>query len=384
MGVAELMRTNPTYHKTQLVEAALMWDASWYMGIAQSGYHMPVTGTSNLAFPPLFPLLVRLLGDGLAGLGLTLGDPQYGPWALAGLLISNAAFLGALILLWHLVRLDHPAGVADRTLWLVAAFPLGLFWSAFYTESLFLLLAVGCVLAARRGVWPLAGALGGLAVLTKWLGVVLVAVLFVEWLAARRARRAADGNGRAAPPERRPSVFALGWLACIPLALAGYLLYLQVTFGTPWGILQSQEQGWKHGLSFFVSTYLQGVDLLWQSVTQTGPNRDSVLHWGFGNSLYMWLDLILPWLMLGLGALGWRRGWLRPGDLAWLGLGILFPLSLGTTISLARYMMPLWPALVVGARLGARSPALERAWLVLATGLLALGAYIYANAKWIG
>ena len=384
MGISQLMRTEPGYDKPPVVEAALMWDASWYMGIAQGGYQMPLSGTPNLAFPPLFPLLIRVLGDGLAALGLDLSDPQYGSWVLAGLLISNVAFLAALALLWQLVRLDHPAGVADRTLWLMAAFPLGVFWSAFYTESLFLLLAVGCLLAARRGVWPLAGALGGLAVLTKWLGVVLFAVLFVEWLAARRTRPAAAGNGRAAPPPRRPSWPALSWIACIPLALAGYLLYLQVTFGTPWGILESQEQGWKHGLSFFVTTYTEGVDLLWQSVTQTGPRRDSVLHWGFGNSLYMWLDLILPWLMLGLGALGWRRGWLRPGDLAWLGLGILFPLSLGTTISLARYMMPLWPALIVGARLCARFPALERAWLVLATGLLALGAYIYANAKWIG
>src|SRR5215204_5440992 len=51
MGVSEVIRSGTVYHKGPVVEAALMWDASWYMGIAQSGYHMPVTGTSNLAFP---------------------------------------------------------------------------------------------------------------------------------------------------------------------------------------------------------------------------------------------------------------------------------------------------------------------------------------------
>jgi hypothetical protein len=384
MGVSQLVRTDPSYSKGPFVEAALMWDAAWYMGIAQGGYQIPVTGTSNLAFPPLLPLLVRVLGDGLHALGLDAGDPRYGAWALAGVLISNLAFLAALILLGQLVRMDHPAEVADRTMWLVAAFPLGVFWSAFYTESLFLLLAVGSVLAARRGVWPLAGALGGLAVLTKWLGVVLLAVLLVEWWTTRAARRVPSGaTGEAARPAR-PAWPALGWIALIPLALAGYLLYLQAMFSTPWGIFQSQTQGWRHGLSFFATTYAEGVSLLWQSVTQTGPDRSLVLHWGSGNSLYMWLDLGLPVLFLALGALGWRRGWLRPGDLTWLGLGLLFPLSLGTTLSLARYLMPLWPALIVGARLCARYPTLERAWLVVSTGLLALGAYIYANAKWIG
>ena len=65
-------------------------------------------------------------------------------------------------------------------------------------------------------------------------------------------------------------------------------------------------------------------------------------------------------------------------------MGLLFPLSLGTTISLARYLMPLWPTLIVVARLTATRPTLERAWLVASTGIMALGAFLYANAKWIG
>src|SRR3954467_93486 len=61
MGVSDLIRSNPaTYHKGPLVEAALLWDAAWYLGIAQDGYIRPSpTVTSNLAFPPLLPLLVR-------------------------------------------------------------------------------------------------------------------------------------------------------------------------------------------------------------------------------------------------------------------------------------------------------------------------------------
>jgi hypothetical protein len=98
----------------------------------------------------------------------------------------------------------------------------------------------------------------------------------------------------------------------------------------------------------------------------------------------MWIDLGLPLLFGALGVIGWRRGWLRPGDLAWLALGILFPLSADNTRSLGRYLMPLWPALIVAARLCEGRPHLERAWLVVSTGLLALCAYIYGSGRWIG
>ena len=418
VGVSELITGNPTtYHKGPFVEAALLWDAAWYAGIAQHGYVAPAAGaTSNLAFPPLLPLLARGLGSVFQALGWDMGSPDWGPWALAGVVVSNGAFFAALVVRWHLVALDHPAAVASRTLWLVAAFPLGFFWSAFYTESLFLLLAVGCLYAARRGWWWPAGAAGGLATLTRWAGLLLAVVLLVEWAAAR---------WRAAPSPRRPTTadhgyatntrithspahscirvrhswsalpgggagiarpgwLALGGIALVPAALAGYLGWLQVQFGSPWGILQSQSTGWKHDWTWPWDTYGWGVSLLWQSLTQTGPHPESVLHWGYGNSLYMWLDLGLPWLVAGLGVIGWRRGWLRPGDVAWLVLGLLFPLSLGVTISLARYLLPLWPALVVAARLCTGRPGLERAWLVAGTGLMAVGAYLYASARWIG
>jgi hypothetical protein len=384
LGVTQLIAANPTYNKGPFTEVALLWDSAWYMSIVKDGYALPPPpATSNLAFPPLLPLLTRLLGEGFNALGLHLADPVYGNWAVAGILVSNAAFLAGLFVLWHLVALDHPAGVADRTVWFVAAFPLGVFWSAFYTESLFLLLAAGSVLAARRNVWPLAGLLGGLAVLTRWAGLVLLAVLLVEWLTQQRRASAVPGNG-AGVPAPRPSWLSLAWLGGIPLALLSYMGYLQAAFGTPWGVFQSQREGWQHGFSFFLATYWEGVDWLWQSVTQTGPLRDVVLHLGYGNSIYMWLDLGLPLLYIALGVIGWRRGWLRPSDGVWLALGLLFPLSLGTTISLARYLMPLWPALIVVARLTTTRPGLERAWLVASTGLLALGAFLFASARWIG
>jgi hypothetical protein len=109
-----------------------------------------------------------------------------------------------------------------------------------------------------------------------------------------------------------------------------------------------------------------------------------VLAVGEGTSLYMWLDLGMPLLYLALGWAGRRRGWLRPGDLAWLVGGVVFPLSISTTAGLARYALPLWPALIVLARLGAERPWVAWTWRLVTVALLATTAYLFGNARWIG
>src|ERR671923_184979 len=60
----------------------------------------------------------------------------------AATLIANAAFLAALYYLYRLIRLDWPALVATRALWLLALFPTALAFFIPYTESLYVLLAV--------------------------------------------------------------------------------------------------------------------------------------------------------------------------------------------------------------------------------------------------
>ncbi|HET7076283.1 MAG TPA: hypothetical protein VFM49_02435, partial [Chloroflexia bacterium] len=127
IGAQQLLAGDPARTKGLLVEGALMWDATWYWRIVHDGYFAwtPETG-SNLAFCPLYPALVRGLMAGFDLIGLHVGDPVYGNFVLAGLLISNLSFLAALAILWRLVRQEHPASVADRTLLLVAVFPTGL------------------------------------------------------------------------------------------------------------------------------------------------------------------------------------------------------------------------------------------------------------------
>ena len=94
--------------------------------------------------------------------------------ALVGGALASTALLGvALVLLHRLVALDHDRAVARNAVLVTALFPMSFFFSAVYSESLFLALSVGAVYAARRERWALGGR-------------------------ARRARRGDAQRGRAA------------------------------------------------------------------------------------------------------------------------------------------------------------------------------------------
>ena len=132
------------------------WDAFWYLDIVTRGYHWngnPLE-QQNVVFFPLYPLLMRVLGAVIGGHPL-----------VAGLCVSLAAFLLALTYFWRWTADRLGADAATGAVWLLSAFPLALFFSAVYTESLYLLIVLAaCYHAERRQFWrsALFGFLSGL------------------------------------------------------------------------------------------------------------------------------------------------------------------------------------------------------------------------------
>ena len=100
---------------------------------------------------------------------LTLGDIE-----LAAILVANIAFVGALMLLYALSRryLDHETSV--RALVYLAIAPGAVAFAMAYSESLFLLLALGAFLAAERGRFAVMAVALALASLTRLPGLLIV------------------------------------------------------------------------------------------------------------------------------------------------------------------------------------------------------------------
>jgi Mannosyltransferase (PIG-V) len=188
-------------------------DSEHYLGIAAHGYS--VHHAAETAFFPLYPVLIRLVGF------------LVGSDVLAGVVISTACLLTALILLHRLTELELGRRAANATVLLVAFAPLSFFFSAVYTESLFLMLSVAALLAARQNHPRRAAVLAGLAALTRPTGFLLAIPLAIAVL--RRNRRV----------DRR-LVSAL-----IPIAVfAGYLVALALA-GFPWLAPFHAEAAWQ-------------------------------------------------------------------------------------------------------------------------------------------
>ncbi|MDQ6694134.1 MAG: hypothetical protein M3014_06895, partial [Chloroflexota bacterium] len=188
-GITKLIAAEPARNKGWLAELALNWDAAWYTGIAQHGYSFDpaAPGGSNIAFPPLYPALMRGLSEilGWASFGWDWGNRQYGTLVVAGLLISNLSFLVALILLVRLLSPRLGRARAALVALGLASLPTAFFFSAIYTEGFFLMLVLAAFTVARSATgwkWAAAGLLGMLATLTKFAGLLLFGVLLVEYL----------------------------------------------------------------------------------------------------------------------------------------------------------------------------------------------------------
>ncbi|MCA9934050.1 MAG: hypothetical protein KC415_09015, partial [Anaerolineales bacterium] len=180
------------------------FDTQHYMRIARDGY----AHEEDSVFPPLYPWLVRgaaaLFGGGAAA-RLT-----------AALLISNLATWALLILLHKVAASELGADAATRTLVYFVLFPTGFFLFAAYTESLFILLALGSFWAGRNGRYPLAGILGFLAAATRLTGWVLVIPL---------AYFVMRNESRFTFHVSRQTIYRLLFTALPPLALVLFMIY---------------------------------------------------------------------------------------------------------------------------------------------------------------
>src|SRR5205814_180672 len=127
----------------------LGWDADWYLRIATTGYqwdsHAVPSIQQSVVFFPLYPLAVRL-GNRVLGDAPTL-------LPATALVLSSLFALAALGLLHRLIERDFGLDLARTTTWYYLTFPVSIFLSAAYSESLFLLTLVGSILGARGGRW---------------------------------------------------------------------------------------------------------------------------------------------------------------------------------------------------------------------------------------
>jgi hypothetical protein len=269
------------------------FDSVRYLEIAQQGYFMAAQGPGG--WFPGYPLLIRLLGFFDVSL-------------LAGVLVSNLAFLGALFCLYHLFRLDLEETATRRALLLLVAFPSAFLSSCIYSEASFLLFTSASVLALRRGHWLGSVLLAAGAAAIRPQGCLLAPLLLWErW-------RSQEGHARA----------ELAWIVLVPLTVLAFFAFLQRRLG-------------------YFLTYIN-------------IQRELGLQLGVGEALAQNRALLpehqvgLAFLVLEVALLVWGWSAMRTGDRCYVLLCIAMALSHTQGLCTHRFMWVLFPLYYQPAR----------------------------------
>lgn len=353
-----------------LLDGLVRHDSFWYLMIATQGYTVGDAAAGiqgNVAFFPLYPLLVRAVG------GL-VGDP-----ALGGVLVANLAFLVLLGYLYALTRREFDDAAAARAVFYLAAAPTAVFFSALYTESVFLALTAATFYYARAGRWGGAAIAAGLASATRNTGVLLGAVIAIEGLhqAGLFARPAGWrppqllAHLRSLLPRLWAAVPALIAAAWAVVGLVSYMLFLGRTYGDPLAFIHVQAAwGRAAGPSGFSS-------ILAKTISELGVGN---LGLGQVNAKVV-LDVAATLFFLPLTVAVAVR--MRPAYGVYTAMTFLVPLSTGTTGSMTRYVLMLLPAFMLLAHWG-RRPTVDRLVLVSFLPLMSYMAVLFAHWYFAG
>ncbi len=196
-------------------------DPTWYRGIAEDGYERRAftsTPHANWAFSPAFPAVWR------AVMAVDGGEP-----IVAAILANTLMFGFAVGLVFRLLAPDIGDRAAFLTGLLMIAYPATHHASRPGAESLFLLVTVGALLAARHRHWSSAAVLGSVATLTRPHGILILVPLVLSLLRARRT-----GTGRA-------RVVDWAGLVLIPVSLVSFWAYLRHLTGNFFAAVEIQE-----------------------------------------------------------------------------------------------------------------------------------------------
>ena len=317
-------------------------DANYYLRIAHHGY-----GGDPKHLPAFFPLYPGLVG----GLGRVLGD-----FPLAGTLVSLLCGAVAFELLWRLALPRIGASGATRTVLYLGLFPMTVFLSAVYTESLFLALAIGAFFLAERGHWTWAAIAAGGTMLTRSIGVaVVVGLALLAW----------------------PSVRNLAWLLLAPAIFTVFPVILHFQAHDALAFLHAQSQ-WDRHLSTFgpLGGLWDGAGALWKS-----PGK-------FSESYYLFINIenlayVLPFI--AVLPLVWKS--VGKAYAVYAALAVAIPMSVPATpmgvpaytshfplFSMPRFTLLAFPCFIAFAILGKR-PGANLAIITISSALLVVAIF---------
>jgi hypothetical protein len=343
---------HPSYQ--EITQTYGYWDGQNYLSLAQQGYPkgpldlVPGHPGHLWGFFPGLPILIRLLMPVFGGDAVT-----------SGIVVAAAGEFFALYYLAKLVLMlrGGDQGAARFACWLLAFFPDAVFLSVVYTDSVFLAAAIASMYYMLRGDTGKASIAAAVAVAMRVTGLVLIPVLFIEYLWRRRGRLNAG-------------------MVDILLALTPFLLfcwYARQQTGDFFAYKDVQQSA-SYGSRAIVLPW-QGLQRTWEVAQGGGPASYNFL---FLSDVVMG---VLGFAAVVYFAVNWRR---IPPLLTLFSVGVMLLITSFTFWQgLMRYEIALVPLYLLGADLWRRRPQLATLVLATSAAWMVEQTYTFATGRFI-
>ncbi|MFH0832271.1 MAG: hypothetical protein V1900_00920 [Candidatus Aenigmatarchaeota archaeon] len=281
-------------------------DAGAYLDIAKNGYNPNFNeGMGNYAWYPLYPLMIKAIGF--------LG------YDIAAFLISNIFSFLAVTMLYLLVKKEMNGKMAYKTVFYLLLFPTAYFFTAAYTESLFLFLSLACFWFAQEGKYMHSGIAGFFASLTRSQGVILLLPILYIYLREKKFRIS-------------PNVL---FILLIPLGILTIMAYHYFSIGDAFMMFKAQ-QGFARELALpwvaFINTFYMGI------TSKT-----------FGGTIYYFFDIAVAAAFIALSLLSLRH--IKKEYGIYSVLSLILPISTSLLFGIPRFVLVLFPAFMMVAKL---------------------------------
>jgi hypothetical protein len=251
-----------------------------------------------------------------------------------GTFVVLIAFTAALVYLLRLSRaLLGDEDQARYAVWLVATYPFAVFFSAVYTESLFLLGAVGAIYHFRRGEFWRAGAWGLFTGLLRpngfFLAVPLGLLAISPWLPLWLR---GDRSGATTPRRSGRTIVVALCSASMPVAaVLLHSAYLWSVTGNP--------LAWLQGQAAWGREYLGVIDLV---MSQVNRIRETGFYaYSIDRSVLMMNACGVVFALAGIGSVARRFG---TAYAVFVLVNVVPPLLMGGFTSMGRFTSVLFPA----------------------------------------
>ncbi len=366
----------PIYHLPQWIYSWANFDGVHYLTIADKGY----IGTGSIqAFFPLFPFVI------LHGIKLLLGGHFNG--LFWGLLVSNLATLGLLIIWFAFVKKFKNAEIAWMSLFVMLVFPTSFFLGALYTESLFLLLIVGAFYFAEQNNWRAAGLLGLLASSTRIVGVFIVPALLIElfrkefnlaickktWQKSRDYQKTVECTYQEIILFSQHNWWKIIWLCCGVLGTLFYMIFLDVTFKDPLYFAHVQAS---FGSGRNTEVWTMYPQVLYRSVKILLTARPfNFRYWSYVQEFLAGT--------IGLIAIFLSSRKVRLSHLFFSLGAFIIPTLTGSFSSMPRYVLVCFPIYMLIAQLLHKHHKVAIVWFAVSIVLLIINTALFIQGFWI-